>query len=143
MQGLSRETLDSALEPISELADEYPSLFIPIIDEVMPFLLSLVAPPRDGLPPHSSYSPYPLSHLNLEDWIPVANQAIELMLSVMAHYPGEFESRERQEYVRALVGSMLGYQISAFGDQMDCTEWKDPSANVCVLSLVGVWYRPC
>lgn len=135
MHGLSRDTLDSALEPLSELADDYPSLFLPIIDQIMPFLLSLIAPPRDGLPQHSSYSPYPLSDLSLDDWRLVANQAIEMMLSIMVNYPGEFEAQERQEYVRALVGSMLGYQISAFGEQMDCAEWKDPAANVCLLSL--------
>lgn len=133
LPGLDRSALDSAIEPISELADDYPSLFLPIIDQIMPYLLHLIAPPRDGLPIHT-YSSYPLSDLDFEEWVPVANQATEMILFIIAAYPKEFERPERIPYIHALVGSLLGHQISGLGGQMDCTDWLDPGANVSPVS---------
>lgn len=137
MPGLDRKTLDSAIEPLSELADAFPSLFLPILDNIMPFLLHLIAPPREGLPPHT-YTTYPLSDLSYEDWTPVANQATEMILYIMENYPEEFETPDRISYIQTLVGSIMGHQISAFGDQMDCAAWMDPSADVRSLPIVKV-----
>jgi hypothetical protein len=132
LPGLDISSLDSALEPIAELAYECPALFLPILDHVMPFLLHLIAPPRQGLPVHQ-YSPYPLSDLEFDDWVPVANQATEMILYIIENYPNEFEVPERKPYVQALVGSLLGHQICAFGEQFECTDWLHPAANVGVL----------
>lgn len=134
MSSLDRNALESAMEPIVEIADDFPSLFLPIVDQVMTFLLHLAAPPRADLPPHQ-YSPYPLSELEYEDWGVAAMKATEMMLYIIVNYPEEFEMKERQPHIHALVGSLLGYQISGLAIQIDCTEWSDPNANVGLLSL--------
>jgi hypothetical protein len=118
----ARHSIDAALEPLGEVASENPSLLVPLIDDFMPHLLSLLAPPIYNMPSHR-FSPYPLSGMKYTEWVCIANQASELILAVIEAYPEEFELPARKTYIHSLVGSYIGHQVSGLGPQMDCKAW--------------------
>lgn len=119
---LSRPTLDSALEPILDIATEYPSLFMPFLDVIVPYLLSLMSPPQWNLPEHQ-YSPYPLSDMQYAEWLPVANQASECLLAMIQAHPADFNIEERRGYIDSLAGLYIAHQICGFEDQMCREDW--------------------
>ncbi|WWC90695.1 uncharacterized protein L201_005632 [Kwoniella dendrophila CBS 6074] len=121
-QALSRlppKLLSHALVPLVDLASVHPNLFLPALNDILPYLLSMISPPAG--PSSHQFSPYPNSNLPLEDWEEIANPASEILLSLCEMRPSQMDEWESGRVGRELVGLLIGRQVGSLEE--DCQDW--------------------
>ncbi len=109
---------------------------MPILDDTLPYLLSLLSPPSAGLPAHP-FSPYPPTTMTYTDWEEVANPATEIILSLAEHRKAQITSWEDGRVGKELIGLLIGRLVVGLEDQgVECKEWLE-ATNVCHISRGG------
>ncbi|WVQ68050.1 uncharacterized protein L199_006256 [Kwoniella botswanensis] len=118
---LPSESLSHALVPLVDLASVHPNLYLPSLNDILPYLLSLISPPSTSI--SHQFSPYPPSSLPMEQWEEIANPSTEILLSLCELRPTQLEGWETGKVPRELVGLLIGRQVGSFDE--DCQDWLD------------------
>jgi hypothetical protein len=118
------------------LADEKPSLFVPIFHPVLEFILPLMAP-QTPLSEHRLGRAAPADH-DPDYWDDVKIRATELFLSLAEGYPAYFDSQFRREILRDFVGSQIDARVRELADQMDVAQWAQEEVSFLKCSRLTV-----
>ncbi|ORY35556.1 armadillo-type protein [Naematelia encephala] len=121
---LPPDIVHHVLRPFVDLAEYHPNLFLPSLDAIFPYLLSLASPPAALLPSSYSFSPYPMSSMEYDDWEEVAGPATEILASLAELRPNDISFWENGKLGNEIVGLLLGWLVAGLAsDDEDCSSW--------------------
>ncbi|ORX38501.1 armadillo-type protein [Kockovaella imperatae] len=122
---LPTELLSHALLPLVDLSCHYPNLFIPSFPTILPYLLSLMAPPSSALPNHPFFHCQP-AQMSYDQWEEIANPATEILLSLCEFRKAQVLAWENGRAAREMVGLLMARLVVGLSDQgEDCLDWLE------------------
>lgn len=114
-----------ALQPLIDVASNYPELFQPTLPTALPFLLTCISPSNTAEGSQFNFSRYHAQkQMDFEVWEGVANMAYEILNSLIVSNPIEATTWENGYLTFEIVNSLISRQIASFAHD-DCTEWVE------------------
>lgn len=103
------------------------------LDEILPYLLSILSPPA-ALLPDRPFSPYPTSSLPFEDFEQSANLSTEVLLCLCELRPTQMTQWQHCRAGRDLVGLLLARMVASLAEYADSDEDWVNETNVSTWS---------
>lgn len=114
-----------ALQPLIDVASNYPELFQPSLPTTLPFLLTCISPSNTAEGSSFNFSRYHAQRqMEWEVWEGVANMAYEILNSLIVSNPIEATTWENGYLTFEIVNSLISRQIASFAHD-DCQEWVE------------------
>lgn len=115
-----------ALEPLIDIASNYPELFQPSLPTALPFLLMSISPSNtvEGSSAFNFSRYQAPKQMIWETWEGIANMAYEILNSLIVSNPIEATTWENGYLTFEIVDSLISRQIASFAHD-DCQEWLE------------------